>query len=81
MTAGCGLWIVVYKALVCGEGIRTAPCGDDGSSQVEVVVAVGDEVVAVDGDYHPVYPGPGCEASYHSYGSSVHDLHIAQLHL
>ena len=43
---------------------------------VVVVAVVGDQVV-VGGDYHPVYPGPGREASSHSYGFSVHDLHIA----
>ena len=47
----------------------------DAVTGVEVVV-VGDAVV-VGGDYHPVYPGPVCEASSHSYGFSVRDLHIA----
>ena len=44
---------------------------------VVVVVVVGDAVVVVGGDYHPVNPGPVCEASSHSYGFSVHDLYIA----
>ena len=65
----------VTDAEVVGDAVVVA--GDDDLSQTVVVAVVGGEVVVVGGDYHPVDAGPVCDASSHSYGFSVRDLHIA----